>query len=108
MKNILTNVKTPAFIGLLFVIPFMIMEAVNTQNINAIFNVPLFGIMWLLPTTFMIVLMPIVRNILAGNSLMANPASLLISVVFLVLIGFMWTSLLMDQMPCFLGVPNCD
>ena len=108
MKNFLTNFRTPALIGLLFVIPFMIMEAVNTQNINAIFNVPLFGFMWLLPTIFVVILMPIVRDLRAGNSLMASPLSLVISVTLLVLIGFMWTSLLMDQMPCFLGVPNCD
>lgn len=109
MKNIFTNFRSPALIGLLFVVPFMIMEVVNTQNINAVFNVPLFGIMWLLPTIFIVILIPIVRNLRrAGNSLMANPVSLLISVIFLVLIAWMWASLLIDQMPCFLGVPNCD
>src|SRR4030095_7061132 len=108
MKNIFTNFKSPALIGLLFVVPFMIMEAVNTQNINTIFNVPLFGIMWLLPTVFILILMPIVRDVRAGNSLTAEPLSLLFSTVFLILIAFIWTSLLMDQMPCFLGVPNCD
>jgi hypothetical protein len=108
MKSFFTNFRSPALIGLLFVIPFMIMEVVYTQNINAVFNVPLFGFMWLLPTIFILILMPIVRNIRAGNSLMANPVSLLFSVIFLVLIGFMWTGILLDQMPCFLGVPNCD
>lgn len=109
MKNIFTNFRSPALIGLLFVVPFMIMEVVNTQNINTVFNVPLFGIMWLLPTIFILILIPIVRNLRrAGNSLMANPVSLFISVIFLVLIAWMWASLLMDQMPCFLGVPNCD
>ena len=108
MKNIFTNFRSPAIIGLLFVIPFMIMEVVNTQNFNAVFNIPLFGIMWLLPTIFIVILVPIVRNIRTGNSLIANPISLLISVIFLMLIALMWTGLLMDQMPCFLGVPNCD
>lgn len=109
MKNMLTNIKSPALISLLLVIPFMIMEVVNTRNLNAIFNVPLFGFMWLLPTIFILILVPIVRNLRrAGNSLMANPVSLFISVIFLVLIAWMWASLLIDQMPCFLGVPNCD
>ena len=108
MKNIFTAFGSPAIIGLLFVIPFMIMEAVNTQNFNAIFNIPLFGIMWLLPTIFIVILLPIVGNVRAGNSLMARPIRLLLSGVFLVLIAWMWASLLIDQMPCFLGVPNCD
>jgi hypothetical protein len=108
MKNIFTNFKSPAIIGLLFVIPFMIMEVVNTQNFNAVFNIPLFGIMWLLPTIFIMILVPIVRNVQAGNNMMANPINLLLRVVFLVLIAWMWTGALIDQMPCFLGVPNCD
>ncbi len=108
MKTFLTNFKSPALLGLLFVIPFMIMEVVYTQNIKAVFNIPLFGIMWLLPTIFILILMPIVRNIRGGNSLLASPVSLLISVTLLLLIGFMWTGILIDQMPCFLGVPNCD
>jgi hypothetical protein len=58
---------------------------------------------------FIALLMPIVRNLRqAGNSLMANPVGLLLRIVFLLLIAWMWASLLIDQMPCFLGVPNCD
>jgi hypothetical protein len=109
MKNVLTNIKSPALISLLLVIPFMIMEVVNTRNLNAIFNVPLFGFLWILPMIFIALLMPIVRNLRqAGNSLMANPVGLLLRIVFLLLIAWMWASLLIDQMPCFLGVPNCD
>src|SRR5688572_15745247 len=36
MQTILTNLRLPGLIGLLFVIPFMIMEVVNTQNFNAV------------------------------------------------------------------------
>jgi len=108
MKQTLTNLRSPALIGLLLVIPFMVMEVINTQDLNAIFNVPLYGFMWLLPMVFIAVLMPIVQNVRAGNSLMAKPVSLIISVAFLVLIALMWTTLIVDQMPCFLGVPNCD
>ena len=108
MKNSLTNFRTPALIGLLFVVPLMILEVINTQNINAIFNIPLFGIMWLLPTIFMVILVPMVQNMRAGSSLMTNPVSLLLKVVFLLFIAWFWSALLIDQMPCFLGVPNCD
>jgi hypothetical protein len=32
----------------------------------------------------------------------------LLRVVFLAFIARMWIGILIDQMPCFLGVPNCD
>lgn len=108
MKNAFTNFRMPALIGLLFMIPFMVMEVVNTQNINAIFNIPLYGIMWLLPTIFILILLSMVQTVLVGNSLMANPISLFMRVVFLLFIAWFWISLLIDQMPCFLGIPNCD
>jgi len=78
MKNLLTNLKLPVLISLLLVIPFMVMEAVNTQNLNAVFNIT------------------------------AKPVTLVISIVFLVLIAPAWSGIVADPMPCFLGVPNCD
>jgi hypothetical protein len=29
-------------------------------------------------------------------------------IVVLVLIGYAWVGIVVDQMPCFLGRPNCD
>ena len=92
----------------LIVIPFMIMEVVTTQNLNSIFNVPLFGIMWFLPIIFILILMPIVRDVRAGNNLTAKPVILVFSLILLVLIVLAWSGIVADQMPCFLGVPNCD
>ena len=109
MKNIFMNFRSPALISLILVIPFMIMEVLNRRNFNEGFPIPLFVIMWVLPIIFIVTLMPIVRNLRrAGNSLIASPVNLLIRVVILVFIVWMWMGLLIDQMPCFLGVPNCD
>jgi hypothetical protein len=108
IQAILTNVSLPALISLLLVIPFMIMEVVNKRGFNEGFPIPLFVMMWLLPLSFILTLRPIVRYLRAGNSLITQPVSLLIRIVILVFVAWMWTSLLIDQMPCFLGVPNCD
>jgi len=108
MKNTLTSLRSPAIISFLIVIPFMILELVNRRNFNEGFPIPLFVIMWLLPMIFIIILTPIVQNVRAGNSLIANPINLLLRVALLVLIAWMWTGILIDQLPCFLGVPNCD
>jgi len=108
MKNILVSIKSPALISLIFVVPFMIMETVNRRSFDQGFPIPLFIMMWLLPLLFIITLMPIVRSIRAGNNLLVSPVALLLRVVTLVFIALMWTGIVLDQMPCFLGVPNCD
>ncbi len=108
MRTTLTNIGSSAFIGLLLVLPFMVMELVNRWKYHEGFPVNLFGMMWLSAAVFVLVLMPILRNVCAGNSIMANPVSFLLRVVFLAFIARMWMGILIDQMPCFLGVPNCD
>jgi len=108
MQNMLTTLRSPALISLILVVAFMIMEVVNRRNFNEGFPIPLFVIMWVLPIIFIVTLMPIVRNVRARNSLIACPVNLLIRVVILVFIAWMWTGILIDQMPCFLGVPSCD
>jgi hypothetical protein len=108
MNPIFANLRSPALISLLLVLPFMILELVNRRTFNEGFPIPLFVIMWVLPILFIATLMPIVRNVRAGNSIIASPVNLLIRIVILAFIAWMWTGLLIDQMPCFLGVPNCD
>jgi hypothetical protein len=108
MQTIVTSLRIPAVISFLILLPFMILEVVNRRNFNEGFPIPLFIIMWLLPVLFILTGMPILRNARVGKSILANPFMLLIRVVFLILLAWFWTSLLIDQMPCFLGVPNCD
>ncbi len=108
MQSILKTCGSSALVSSFIILPFMIMEVVNRRNFNEGFPIPLFGFLWLLAIVFIITMMPIVRNVRAGNNIMANPAILLLRVVFLALIAWMWVGILIDQMPCFLGVPNCD
>jgi len=108
MQTLLTNLRSPALISFLLVLPFMVMELINRRSFNEGFPIPLFAVMWLLPMLFILTGMPIVRNLLAGNSIIASPVNLLIRVVILVFIAWMWAGILIDQWPCFVGVPNCD
>lgn len=108
MKTILTNLKFPAVTGFILVVPFMVLEFINRRNFHEGYPIPLFGLMWLLPAAFVLILMPVVRSVRAGNNILARPVVLLIQLVLLALIAFAWTGILIDQLPCFLGVPNCD
>ena len=110
MKSIFTNLRSAGVISFILMLPFAILELMfntgNRQNVPGL--IVLFGLLWLFPMAFVVILEPLVRNIRAGNSLMANPVNLLLRVAFLALIAVMWAGLLIDQLPCFLGVPNCD
>src|SRR5688500_12560634 len=110
LKNITANTKSAALISFLLVLPFAILEALNNtiNRQNTLGLVVLFGLLWLLPVVFILILVPTVRKVPAGNGGTANSLGLLLRVALLVAVAMMWGGILIDQMPCFLGAPNCD
>ena len=56
----------------------------------------------------MIAAEPIIKTLRAGGSLFAHPLPLIIVVVISFFFAMGVISLMVDQWPCFLGVPNCD
>jgi hypothetical protein len=73
-------VATAAAAGGVFVVPFVLLEA-RHQGLawrRGSYYAMLFGLLWLLP------------------------------VVFVLAVTAMWIGLVHDQLPCFLGTPNCD
>ena len=51
---------------------------------------------------------PIVNTLRAGGSLFAHPLHLIIVVVISFLFAVGVVDMIVDQWPCFIGVPNCD
>ena len=94
--------------GFVIVLPLMIMEAVNRRNLPEAFPVVLFTTMWLLATIFGVIAVSVGRSIIAEAGLRRHPVRLLLGAVFALSIAVFWSGLLVDQMPCFLGVPKCD
>jgi hypothetical protein len=43
-----------------------------------------------------------------GFILTARPVRFIFGAALLILIALAWSGIVADQMPCFLGVPNCD
>lgn len=110
MKTITKDLGSAAIISLIIVLPFAILEALNNgvTRENASGLILLFGVLWLLPTAFIVIFIPMLRSVRAGNTLMARPITLLFRVASLVLIATVWGWGFIDQLPCFLGIPNCD
>jgi len=111
MKDWLIPLGTATLFGLLLIAPFALMEWSNSPRIQSgafKFPVTLFFGLWLLPTIFFLAATPIVRGLRAGEAILAHPVALLLRVGLLAFVALGWVNLLRDQMPCFLGVPNCD
>lgn len=110
MNSVTTGLRPAAVVSFALVLPLMILEALNNTVTRQ--NSPglalLFGVMWLLPAVFVIVLLPLVRTVRAGRGVSANPVSISLRIALLALIATVWAWALADQLPCFLGVPNCD
>jgi len=106
MKNYLTNLRWPLLISTLLVLPFLLLELVNRWSYQEGFPIPLFGLLWLLPLGFILILTPVVRDVRAGDKL--KYISFVLRIVLLILIAWLWVAIVLDQMHCFLGVPNCD
>ncbi len=68
----------------------------------------LFGLLWVLPVAFVMIVMPVGRAFRSGDTLLRRPSALAVRIVLLVLVAAMWLRVVSDQMPCFMGIPNCD
>ncbi len=127
MKNIATNPKSAAIISIILALPLPILFIISWLEIepfngllktlfteadgyrqNALGATVTIGAALLLPVAFIVSLVPIVRNIRAGNSILANPINLLLAVALLVFITMFVGGIIVDQYPCWIGVPNCD
>ena len=110
MSTVTTTLRPAGLISLGLVAPFAILEVLNNgiTRPNAPGLALMFGLMWALPTAFVMILVPLVRSVRAARGVSANPVRLLFSLVSLALIGVIWVGAMIDQLPCFFGVPNCD
>jgi hypothetical protein len=107
-----TTFGAAALMSLILVVPFVVLELwYNTNSPTpqySRFPTELFGILWFLGTVFLLTVAPVVRTVRAGDSILVHSITLLFRLVFVALVGYMWVGIIIDQLPCFLGVPNCD
>jgi hypothetical protein len=100
--------RTAAICSAALLLPFLVLEIVNRGFLEADFPIVLFGILWLLPFVILLIVLPMVRQ-LRAERLVGRAALLAVFKGALVLgLASMWLLIVVDQMPCFLGVPNCD
>ena len=108
MKNILKRIGISALLGFATVLPFALLELVNRREFHEAFPFSLFLGMWGLQTAFSFALLSVIRKIRAAENTRTRLVGLLLGIFIMALAAWFWTGLLLDQMPCFLGVHYCD
>jgi hypothetical protein len=64
---------------------------------------------WLLAiVAFIVNVVPIARGARAGRGIATSPANLLVATATFALVAFFVGAIVVDQYPCWIGVPNCD
>ena len=94
------RVLVPALLGFVAIVPFLVMQLI-ARSIQEDFPVALFVSLWLVAAAFVGLALPIARRVHRGTGLWVRVAALGV-------LAWVWVSIVVDQMPCFLGVPNCD
>lgn len=105
MKGLLAR---SAIIGLALMLPFAILELSSAARPPGRDFLVLFGVLRLLPTLLVVAASPLMQLLRAGNGIAMQPLPLIARATVAVLVAWSWVSLVVDQWPCFLGVPNCD
>jgi hypothetical protein len=90
------NLRIPAIIGTVLVLPFMILEFLNRRAFHEDFPFPLFAVLWILPFAFTLLLVPILRSLRAHERSTGNPIILIMKAVFLILMAWLRISILQD------------
>jgi hypothetical protein len=94
-----------AGIGFLLVVPFAVLERFNTSELGTPFPFGLFILLWLVALGAITLGNSVVGLVRAGAP---RAAAVIPRVVLSGLLAYLFVALLIDQIPCFLGVPNCD
>lgn len=108
MKNKFLALLIPAILGALTTIPFVALEWSNGDQFKLGFPYPVFIPMWLFASAFFSLLIPLAQDIKARRDLLTDKLNLSLRLLALVFLVWLWVGFVSDQMPCFLGVPNCD
>lgn len=91
--------------------PLRLLESLVTvgpDQPNVVGSAIVLGAWALAVAAFVVNSLPIVRDARAGRPFTTHPVNLALAVVILFFVGAFVVSLVVDQYPCWRGVPNCD
>jgi Na+/H+ antiporter NhaC len=88
--------------------PFLYLQLRYANPRHAEFPYALFTLLWVTAAGFVFTGAPLMRTMFAGESVFSRPGLLMGRLSLLIILAIVWSSVISDHMPCFLGAPNCD
>jgi hypothetical protein len=94
----------PLAISALLVVPFVVLEWMKGGGVPVV----LFTFMWVHALFIALALLPGIRRLRNERRLGALTPVHWVGLVIGALLVYVYVGVVVDQLPCFLGVPNCD
>jgi hypothetical protein len=104
----LRSFVAPLLISAALVAPFIVLEGVNRRAFHDGFPFVLFTFMSLHALFIVFLLTPALRCLQAERNLRALRLGHWAGLLLGAFLGYVYAGVVIDQLPCFLGVPNCD
>jgi hypothetical protein len=92
--------------ALLSIAPFVVMELSNLRS-GKTFPFPPFVVLWFVATAFLLTLTTAIHMTRVETRTARKTLAALLTASSAFLVWF-WIMIVIDQMPCFLGLSNCD
>lgn len=127
MNNTLMNSRSAAIGGVLLALPFAILfsllliggdppplgplealVAPETGQPNVVGTAIVFAAWLLALVAFIVNVAPVVQGARAGRGIANNPANLVVAIATFAFVALFVGAIIVDQYPCWTGVPNCD
>ena len=90
------------------VAPFIVLQWVNRRTFHEDFPFVLFTFMSLHSLFIVLLLTPALQRLQAERSLRALKLGHWVGLLVGAFLVYVYANVVIDQLPCFLGVPNCD
>jgi len=95
-------------ISVILVAPFIVLQWINRRTFREDFTFVLLTFMSLHALIIVLLLTPALRRLRATKSLRALKLGHWAGLMLGAVLGYAYVDVVIDQLPCFLGVPNCD
>lgn len=108
MEPTLKYFVTSVLIGSALVVPFIVLQWLNRRAFHEDFPFALFIFMSLHSLFIVLSLRPVARRLRSQRSLIALTPGHWAGLALSAVLALLYLNVVIDQFPCFIGVPNCD
>lgn len=107
-KELFLSFKKPAVLGIVSTLPFAFLEIVNGTKYGNAFPIGIFTILFITSLLFWFVFELITKSKKVENGNLKKIAVFVFRVLLLICLLVLFVNIIIDQWPCFMGMPNCD